>query len=363
MTLNLWHIVGARPQFMKLGAVYRAAAKYSDIQQTIVHTGQHYDPNLSDVFFSELGLPKPNFNLGIGGSSQAEQIGNSVISISNLLHCQFPSVVIIYGDANSALSGAIACSYLKLQIAHVEAGFRLRFKHAEEINRVVADHLADLRFACTADDIENLKLEGLEQNSYLAGDTMFDNWLFQMPRQDNSIIDRLNIKNNDFVLVTCHRAEIVDDPLLLAEVLTALRTIAESGTEIVFPLHPRTRKRIEEYGLSKLLAGSLKVIEPIGFNQLQALVTNCRYVITDSGGLCREAYFSKKPAISPWKERVWPQLDILGWVIRTNTSATEIVDAAMHITAPNDNSLNAFGSGDAGEKIVDILRNQNRLLW
>lgn len=355
MTLTLWHIVGARPQFMKLGAVYRAAASKPNIKQFIIHTGQHYDPNLSGVFFPELDLPLPDYNLGIGGSSQSEQIGKSIIEITEVLNQQQPSCVVIYGDANSALSGTIACSYLKFTIAHVEAGARQRFKHTEETNRIVADHLADFRYACTKEDIENLHKEGLEKNSILAGDTMFDNWIFQMPRMDTDIINKLNLIPNEYVLVTCHRAEIVDDPRLLEEVLKALNTISKTGIKIVFPIHPRTRKRIYDFNLQKILNSEILTIDPLGFHQLQALTINCAYLITDSGGVCREAYFARKPAISPSQAPGWPQLSVLGWVTHTDTRETDIVQAALNIKAPNDTSPNVFGNGDAGKIIIDDL--------
>src|SRR5580765_821970 len=303
MTMHVLSIVGARPQFVKAAMVVEAVRAHNRLattgnrlRHTLVHTGQHYDRNLSDVFFKQMPLPKPKYNLGVGSGTHGEQTGKLLVGIEEVLLKERPDVVIVYGDTNSTLAGALAASKLGLKVAHVEAGLR-SFNRAmpEEINRVVTDHLSDLLFCPTANAIKHLANEGVTQGVYLSGDVMLDAVLAFRPiaSKRSQILGKLNVEPNRYILFTVHRAENTDSETNLGKILELLAKIPHP---VIFPMHPRTRHRIAELSSLQVLAATVAknphvlLIDPVSYLDMLALESHARVVMTDSGGVQKEAY-------------------------------------------------------------------------
>lgn len=305
-------IVGARPQFIKAGAVSRAFAADGRFEEILVHTGQHFDDIMSAVFFRELELPDPSYNLSVQERTHGAMTGRMLEGVETVLQETSPDLVLIYGDTNSTLAGALAASKLHLPVAHVEAGLRsFNRRMPEEINRVVADHLATLQFCPTHAAIENLRAEGITENVFLTGDVMFDATLFAIEavagRDD--VLRQFGLTKGGYHVCTIHRAENTDDPIQLGAVAAYLRQMAEQ-TEIVMPLHPRTRKAIQASGID---TGRVRLIDPLGYFDLQALLAGSAGVLTDSGGLQKEAYFHRKSCITLRDETEWVETIEHGW--------------------------------------------------
>jgi len=285
-------VVGARPQFIKAAALSRVLRQQHN--EILVHTGQHYDDNMSAVFFAELDIPAPDVNLQIGSGSHGTQTGAMLTGIETVLLAERPDRVLVYGDTNSTLAGALAAAKLHIPVAHVEAGLR-SFNRAmpEEINRVVTDHLSDVLLCPGQTAVDNLAAEGITRGVHLVGDVMADALIVASERAmtHSAILTRLELTEQSYVLATVHRAENTDDPLRLHNILTAF---LDSNELIIFPVHPRTRKRINELDLS-LQQSNLRLIEPVGYLDMVQLEQSARMILTDSGGVQKEAYWLGVP--------------------------------------------------------------------
>jgi UDP-GlcNAc3NAcA epimerase len=301
-------VVGARPQFIKAAAISRVIRDdyAGKIEEVLVHTGQHYDENMSKVFFEELDIPQPRYNLEISGGQHGAMTGRMLEAVENVLLQEKPDWVLIYGDTNSTLAGALAAAKLHIPVAHVEAGLRsFNMRMPEEINRILADRVSSLLFCPTETAVNNLKLEGVSQGVHNVGDVMYDVALFyrDRARQQSRVLQTLGVSSGGFALATCHRAENTDDPQRLGEILSALAEVA-GQMPLVLPLHPRTRKLVGEYGLSQHLK-ALIVTEPLPFLDMVALEQAARIILTDSGGVQKEAFFYGVPCITMRDETEW----------------------------------------------------------
>ena len=360
MTVKVVTIVGARPQFIKAAALSRVIRdNYSkSVKEVLVHTGQHYDENMSRVFFDELGIPKPKYNLEISGGNHGAMTGRMLEAVENVLLQEKPDWVLIYGDTNSTLAGALAAAKLHIPVAHVEAGLRsFNMRMPEEINRILADRVSSLLFCPTKTAVNNLRLEGVSSGVHNVGDVMYDVALFyrDRARQQSRILQTLGVKTGGFALATCHRAENTDDPQRLGEILVALAEVA-GQMPIVLPLHPRTRKLVGEYGLSHHLK-ALTVIEPLPFLDMVALEQDARMILTDSGGVQKEAFFYGVPCITMRDETEWVETVELGANRLVGASREGIARAVADVFAlpASDNQVTPYGDGNAAKKIVEYL--------
>lgn len=310
-SIRLITVVGARPQFIKAAAVSRAIAADGRVDETLVHTGQHYDDNMSDVFFRELAIPAPKHHLGLGGASHGAMTGRMLEAIEAILLLEKPDGVLVYGDTNSTLAGALAAAKLHIPVIHVEAGLRsFNKKMPEEINRILTDHVSGLLLCPTETAVANLAAEGVSAGVFMVGDVMHDATLFAIDRQSEnaSLPDALGLKPG-FVVLTLHRAENTDDGTKLHRILEFVRREA-MGRTIVFPVHPRTRAAMERY---KLETAGLLLVEPLGYFDLHGLLAASSLIMTDSGGLQKEAYFHRKPCITLREETEWVETIHAGW--------------------------------------------------
>jgi len=356
--MKILTIIGARPQFIKAVTVSREIAKYDDIKEIIVHTGQHYDFNMSDIFFEEMRLPKPDYFLGIGNKSHGEMTGGMIIRIEKILLKEKPGIVMVYGDTNSTLAGTIAASKLYIPIAHVEAGLRsFNMQMPEEINRILTDRVSKWLFCPTDVAVNNLKKEGypnkLSSNNYQkiikVGDVMYDGVLFYKRFARKPQID---IKGS-FILCTIHRAENTDNLERLKNIFEALNEIGKEK-QVILPLHPRTEEILNHLSLN---ISHLILINPVGYLEMVWLLDNCNLVITDSGGLQKEAYFFKKPCITLRDETEWTELVENGFNILAGADKEKILNVCKNYRTlfSNNNQLNLYGNGKASEGIVREL--------
>jgi len=347
-------VIGARPQFIKAAVVNRKLRERQGVQEIIVHTGQHFDANMSDVFFDELDIPQPNHHLGIGGGTHGQNTGRMIESIENVLLKESPDWLLVYGDTDSTLAGALAAVKLHIQVAHVEAGLR-SFNRAmpEEINRVLTDHVSTKLFAPTNTAVQNLSAEGiLGRGVQNVGDVMYDAALHygEKAEQNSQILEQLALTSKSYVLATLHRQENVDDLIRLGNILQGF---AASKLPIVMPLHPRTRKRLNEFGLS--LPTSVKVIDPLGYLDMVKLEKHAALIATDSGGVQKEAYFHGVPCITLRDETEWVELVEIG-VNRLVGADAEKISASLSGSLNGGNFQETiYGQGDAGSKIVASL--------
>ena len=349
--MKLVSIVGARPQFIKAAAVSRELRKRH--KEILVHTGQHYDYEMSGIFFNGLGLPQPDVNLEVGSGSHGAQTAAMLAGIEDVLVAERPDYLLIYGDTNSTLAGALAASKLSVPIAHVEAGLRsFNRRMPEEINRVVADHLSELLLCPSDTAVRNLSAEGITRNVHLVGDVMLDvlNWAKQrLETQSPEILERLGLRKQHYFLATVHRSENTDDLARLSQILDAFNALDE---QVVFPVHPRARKMIAGAGL--LLAGHVQLIDPVGYLDMVALAGAARLVLTDSGGLQKEAYWLGVPCITLRDETEWVETVEAGWNRLVGSDLERIVEAA-HFFAPSGPRPVVYGDGLAAVKCVDLI--------
>jgi UDP-GlcNAc3NAcA epimerase len=353
-------VVGARPQFIKAAAVSRVLRMRPGVREVLVHTGQHYDENMSAVFFSELEIPEADHNLGIGGGSHGAQTGRMLASLEEVVMRERPDRVLVYGDTNSTLAGALVAAKLHVPVAHVEAGLR-SFNRAmpEEINRVVADHLSDLLFAPTSVAVDNLAREGITGDRVRrTGDVMYDAALFYAgkARKTSGIAARLGLASTDYALATIHRAENTDDPERLAAIFDALAALA-GRLRVVLPLHPRTRKALEAVAPGRRWPTGLVNIEPVGYLDMVVLENRARLVVTDSGGVQKEAFFYNVPCATLRTETEWTELVAAGWNTLLDPTAPRLaarlvarLDAPAPATHPQ-----LYGDGNAAGAICDAL--------
>ncbi len=348
--MKILTIVGARPQFIKAATVSRAFRSRENIKEILLHTGQHYDQNMSAIFFTELDIPLPDYNLGAGSGSHGRQTALMLEGIEAVLLKEKPDWVLIYGDTNSTLAGALAAVKLHIPVAHVEAGLRsFNREMPEEINRIVADRISDLLFAPTLTAVRQLELEGLSDITRFPGDVMYDSVLFYRGKiartPDSYKIDGLPEK---YLLATIHRAENTDRPERMNNILEGF---ANAGLPIVWPVHPRTKKILGEQGN---LPSNVLLIEPAGYLQMLKLVMDSSKVLTDSGGLQKESYFLGKPCITLRTETEWVETLHDNWNTITGTDPAKIVKA-INDPLPQAPRKDEFGEGNAASLIVDEL--------
>ncbi len=349
-------VVGARPQFIKAAAVSRAIRKdYSSrIKEILIHTGQHHDENMSGVFFEELEIPEPHYNLAIAGGNHGAMTGRMLGAVEEVLLTENPDWLLIYGDTNSTLAGALAASKLHIPVAHVEAGLRsFNMRMPEEVNRIIADRVSTLLFCPTEVAVRNLLGEGLVRGVHNVGDVMYDVSLYSSERAEkvSSILSRLELRAGCYALATCHRAENTDDPERLQAILSALNVVAES-MPVVLPLHPRSRKQIDVFGLQNKLT-RLIVTAPLPFLDMVALEKTAKVILTDSGGVQKEAFFYGVPCVTMRDETEWVETVENGWNQLAGANTDSIVAAVR--TAKPGQSVFPYGSGHASESILETL--------
>lgn len=361
--MKLATIIGARPQFIKASAVSAALRETNgDIAETVIHTGQHYDRCMSDIFFSELEMAPPDYDLGIGSGTHGQQTGKMLAEIEHILTREQPDCVLLYGDTNSTLAGALAASKLCIPIAHVEAGLRsFNRRMPEEINRVLTDHLSDLLFAPTAVACRNLEFEGVpRQTVHLVGDVMFDVALRVAAKSaaHEGILQRLGLKPGAFVLCTVHRAENTNDTARLIAILQAMSEVSHD-LPVVFPVHPRTRKVLNDPSLSCRIAPGVRLIEPLGYLDMAALEKNAALIATDSGGVQKEAFFHRVPCVTLRDETEWVELIEAGWNrLAPPSRAADIGAIIRRAIGIRGRDIALYGDGHAARRIVQILTQQ-----
>lgn len=356
-------VVGARPQFIKAAIVSRAITQENlqnsnqNLQEIIVHTGQHYDQNMSEVFFQEMLIPHPQYNLGVSGNSHGAMTGKMLEKIEEVLLTEKPDIVLVYGDTNSTLAGALAAAKLNIPVAHVEAGLRsFNMRMPEEINRLLTDQISHWLFCPTDTAVKNLQKEGILERKQVqvshVGDVMYDAALFykQIAKPTDAIASLINELGDNFYLATVHRAENTDDLGRLRNIMQALSTISQT-LPVVLPLHPRTLKLLREEHLE-----SIRILNPVGYFDMITLLDNCQGVFTDSGGLQKEAYFFNKPCVTLRDETEWVELTEYGFNTLVGADKSRILQAEISLKNFRlDYSLPLYGKGDAAQKIIQNL--------
>lgn len=354
-------VIGARPQFIKAAAVSRKLRIFNDVDEIIVHTGQHYDDNMSDIFFKELEIPQPDYYLGIGSGTHGMQTARMLERLETVLIEEKPDAVLIYGDTNSTLAGALAASKLQIPIAHVEAGLRsFNRKMPEEINRIVADHVSDLLFAPTEAAVNNLINEGVSaERIFHVGDVMFDAAIFygEKAERQSKILEILGLESGGYILSTVHRAYNTDVPERLKAIFNALSKIGED-IKVVIPLHPRTKAALLREGIFEEVSKRIKVIEPVGYLDMIKLEKNAKLIVTDSGGVQKEAFFYKVPCVTLRDETEWVELVNLRWNYLVPPDSERFIEESIikALNAPHGLDAHPYGDGKAAEKIVEVLR-------
>ena len=348
--MKIASIVGARPQFIKASPVSKELRKKH--HEVLIHTGQHYDFELSQLFFDELGIPEPDYNLDVGSFTQGKQTGKMLMGIEKVLLKEKPDFVLVYGDTNSTLAGALASVKLHIPVGHVEAGLRSYDKSMpEEINRILADHCSDLLFCPTKTAVNNLKREGIEKGVYLTGDVMMDALLYneEIAEEKSNIIGKLGLKNKQYLVATIHRASNTDNKKNLKNIVDAFCEIDET---IIFPAHPRTVKNLREYGLHEKLYKHVKLIKPLGYLDFLKLMRNAKKIMTDSGGIQKEAYILRVPCITLRKTTEWVETLEDGWNVLVGTNKERIVKRVSEFEPSLKTHKTRFGSGNASREIV-----------
>jgi UDP-GlcNAc3NAcA epimerase len=346
-------VLGARPQFIKAAVVSRLIQKeYSNkLEEILVHTGQHYDQNMSDVFFQEMSIPTPKYLLKMGNKSHGNMTGSMIIELEKIMLYEKPDIVLVYGDTNSTMAASIGAAKLCIPIAHIEAGMRSGNKNMpEEINRTICDHLSTYLFCTTKEPLDNLNKENILDNVYIVGDVMYDAVLYYKNRSKPS--DQIKEKLDHFYLATCHRQENTSNKERLKGIFSALREISSKNTKILLPLHPRTKKYIQEYEIS---TDGIMVTKPMSYLETIFYLQRSTMVITDSGGLQREAYYLEKPILlindqTEWKELVEKKISVIA-----GANYDRILQCHHDLLGKTIKDPNIYGDGNAAKKILDIL--------
>lgn len=353
--MKILTIVGARPQFIKAAVVSRELRKQHD--EVLVHTGQHYDYNMSDVFFKELDIPKPDYNLGISGGSHGKMTGEMLIAIEEVLNNENPDAVLLYGDTNSTMSGALAAVKKHIPVIHVEAGNRLgTLKNPEEVNRIVTDHVSSLKLCCTQSALEFLQHEGISENAYVVGDPMYDAFKYYSAKVKDDIPEaligldgeKIDLPEN-FYYMTCHREENTGTDDTLTEILNAMETLDH---KCIYPVHPRNKARVKRLVKEKKYSNTI-VCEPVGYLMSVYLVNHSKKIVTDSGGLQREAFFAGKQCVTIFDYVVWPETMVGNRNQLAKAEKKDILnklECAQYITEDN-----AFGDGKSAVKILEYI--------
>jgi UDP-GlcNAc3NAcA epimerase len=374
-------IIGARPQIIKAAALSRAIRNHfkDQIREVIVHTGQHYDENMSQVFFDELGIPAPDYNLNVGSGSHGKQTATMIVGIEEILEKEKPNAIVLYGDTNSTLAGGVAASKIHVPVIHIEAGLR-SFNKAmpEEVNRIMCDHVSTLLFSPTKTGYENLKREGFKTDNkapfsadnpkiYHCGDVMYDNSLHfsTIAESKTTILAKYNLQNNKFILATIHRNNNTDEPVRLNALFSSLNKISESeGLDVILPLHPRTAKLLETNLKPELLKAirsnsKFHIAPPASFLEMIALEKNCKIVMTDSGGVQKEAFYFEKPCVILRSETEWIELVDCGTAIIADANENKIIESYKTLTSKKDMQFpKLYGDGKAAEFICgEMVKN------
>jgi UDP-GlcNAc3NAcA epimerase len=353
-------VLGARPQFIKASALSRALRQHSEICEVLIHTGQHYDEDMSSVFFDELEMVAPEYSLGIGSGTHGLQTGRMLEAIERVLFQVKPDCIVVYGDTNSTLAGALSGAKLRIPVAHVEAGLRsFNRDMPEEINRVVVDHISDMLFAPTATAVANLASEGLPEACVrCVGDVMYDSTLFFCGRVDRNtqILQTLGLEGKDYILCTIHRAENTDNPTQLLTIFEGLRQVA-SHISVVVPLHPRTRQALQRQPSWTDIHAAFIVTKPLGYFDILSLQKNARLIVTDSGGVQREAFFCRVPCATLRYETEWPELVRVGWnrLVPPASAAGVCRGILESLDLKGGSEDGLFGDGNASMRIADAL--------
>lgn len=349
--IKILTIVGARPNFIKIRPLFQQFKKYKNINPILAHTGQHYDFDMSQIFFEQLEIPKPNYNLGIGSGSHSEQIAKTMLKIEKVILKEKPDIAIVVGDVNSTLAGALTAKKIGIPVAHIEAGLRSFDKEMpEEINRILTDHISDYLFCPTKNAVLNLKKEGITKGVYDTGDIMYDAFLksARIARKRSKIFKNLKIKPRNYLLLTIHRPSNTDK---LENLKKIMETIAQSGETIIFPCHPRTRKQLKKV---KIKFNNLKIIKPANYLDMINLEVNSKKIITDSGGIQKEAYWLKIPCITLRDNTEWIETVENKWNILVGNDELKIARALKNFN-PISVPKKYFGNGETAKKILKIL--------
>ena len=362
--IKILTIVGARPQFIKVAPVSIEFSKEKNVQEIIIHTGQHFDKKMSDIFFNEMSLPIPKYNLEIGGGSHGSNTGKMLEKIENVLLEEKPDCVLVYGDTNSTLAGALAASKLHIPVMHVEAGIRsFNRRMPEEINRLLTDHISEICFAPTTNAVSNLEKEGIEKSKIIMSDDVMadaSRIYGEISNQNSEIIDKLNLRGKPFILATIHRAENTDNKEILESILSAFGKVKNyKNIEIILPIHPRTMKAIELNNLTFLLE-YFTCIDPVGFLDMISLEKHASLIVTDSGGVQKEAFFNNTKCITVRTETEWVELVNCGWNTLVDPHDpekiySEIIKNLEQQFMPNKPDL--YGNGYAAKEIVKNIIN------
>lgn len=358
--MTILTIVGARPQFIKASAVSRVIAGAEGIEEILVHTGQHYDASLSDIFFEELGIPHPAYHLGVGSGPHGAQTGEMLAKIEEVLVETRPDWVLVYGDTNSTLAGALAAAKLHIPVAHVEAGLRsFNRRMPEEVNRVLTDHTSDLLFTPTETADQHLAAEGiLDDRVQRVGDVMFDvaRYFGAEAERESTVLERLGLTSGGYALATVHRAENTDVPERLEVIFESLSRL-HHDCPVVLPLHPRTRAALVRSGALERAGGQVHLVEPVGYLDMVKLERHASLVVTDSGGVQKEAYFAGVPCVTLRDETEWTELVDLGWNRLAPPTDVGSVSARIRegLAAEPGADAAPYGSGDSAERIVRVL--------
>ncbi len=354
MRIKISSIVGARPQFVKAAMVSKALLN-SDIDENIIHTGQHFDKNMSEIFFEEMSIPKPSVNLGIGGGTHGENTGRMIEGIERILIDQKPDFVLVYGDTDSTLAGALSAAKLHIPIAHVESGLRsFNRKMPEEINRILTDHLSNILFAPSENAVFNLKNEGIKKESiHFVGDIMYDATLHfaALAEKNSDILNQLNIKAKEYMLASIHRAENTNNFERLNAIVSSFKLFEE---KIIFPVHPRTKEFLKKFKIK--LPSNVIEIKPVGFIDMVMLEKNSMLIATDSGGVQKEAFFHKIPCVTLRDETEWVELVESNWnKLVTPSSASQIAKTYEKSIRTIGSTIYPYGNGDTANLIRNIL--------
>jgi len=353
--MNVISIVGARPQFIKAAPV-STCLRHSGHNELLIHTGQHYDRFMSDIFFKDLNIPKPYVNLNIGSNTHGRQTASMLIEIEKILISQQADIVLIYGDTNSTLAGALAAVKLNIPLAHVEAGLRSFNKQMpEEHNRIVADHLSNILLCPSQTAVQNLSNEGIKKGVHLTGDVMYDalRQNVNTSEKKSNILNRLSLKRKQYVLATVHRAENTDNKERLIAIFNALERIAHNLYPVILPLHPRTKKKLQQYNVS---ISKISITNPVSYIDMLLLEKESRIILTDSGGIQKEAYWLRVPCITLRDETEWIETVYSNWNFLVGANSDLIFETAKNEKTGNENSYE-YGDAQASVEIARILDN------
>lgn len=351
--MRIASVVGVRPQFVKASVVSRELRKSNE--EVLIHTGQHYDYEMDKIFFEELNIPEPDYYLGVGSGSHGCQTGEMLRKIEEILLSEKPDLVLTYGDTNSTLAGALAASKLGIKNAHIESGLRSFDRSMpEEINRILTDHCSNILFCPTQNAVDNLKREGITENVFLTGDVMVDSLLFnkEIAEARSSILSDLNLKSKDYLVATIHRASNTDNKENLQNIVEAFQELNEN---VVFPVHPRTEKLLKNYGLYDSLNSSVILTEPLGFLDFIKLMNHAKMILTDSGGVQKEAYILQVPCVTLRDNTEWVETIEDGWNVLVGCNKNNIVKAVKEFNSLENAHRNRYGNGSASTEIASII--------